>query len=100
MDRPPPRAQGWRFAGMKVTDVDVTEREASLACAVIGEQSGYIIGRGIAYDPLKDEFHVTGKDFVTGAIRDDKIPGELVGTLVLMLRSLKSIPETQASQVA
>lgn len=96
-ERKPARAKG----GLTDKDTPIslpnaTRREVVMALTVLCKKVRVVPGRGVGYEPLRDEYKVIGKSMVTGKAQDFTVRGVDVADLIKEFRSLRTIQEITA----
>lgn len=67
---------------------DANHGEVVKAIYSLAYMGGVEVGRGVGYDPLKDEYTAIGKSRTTGKAQDFTIKGEVVAEVIRVARML------------
>jgi hypothetical protein len=76
----------YKLAPIGLPDADAGE--VAKALFSLSREAGVIVGQGSGYDPLRDQYAVTGKSLATGKAQDFTVEGAEVAAVIRMARML------------
>lgn len=89
-ERKPARTKGvlalYDCAPVMLPNASVSEVKSALFA--LCRDGGFIIGRALDYDPLKDEYTVIAKSLRTGKVQDVEVKGVMVADVIRVARRL------------